>query len=131
MASDDLGLETNTYSAPSGSPPVWMDATSDPRMMTKARLVIRDGSARQKVIVVDDRPLLIGRDANAQLHLTDRDVSRRHAIIERISTGAFVIRDLESSNGTRVNGSRVDEHVLSIGDRIHIGPELIIFTQFD
>ena len=63
--------------------------------------------------------VLIGRH-NADLTVNDPDVSRRHCTVER-SAGKVIIRDLKSTNGTLVNGVRVDVEVLKDGDRIRVG----------
>ena len=50
-------------------------------------------------------PFHIGRDASCEVHLADNQVSRRHAEVS-VLRGAWVIRDLQSSNGLFVNGHR-------------------------
>lgn len=70
---------------------------------------------------------LIGRDPSSQFHLNHPTVSWRHAEIVRHS-GGFAIRDLDSSNGTFVNGQRVTEQVtLDFGDAIQIGPFKLVY----
>lgn len=66
-------------------------------------------------------PLVIGRDASAQIALPFEGVSRRHAEIVAGDGALLVIRDLGSTNGTVVNGAPIDRHILSSGDRIHVG----------
>jgi hypothetical protein len=74
-------------------------------------------------------PITIGRDPENDLVLDDRRVSRRHAEI-RLRLGRYTLYDLQSTNGTFVNGRRVAEIVLSDGDRIAIGgSELVISTE--
>lgn len=73
-------------------------------------------------------PLGIGRDPENDLVLDDRRVSRRHAEI-RLRLGRFTLYDLESTNGTFVNGRRVAEVVLSDGDRIGIGGAEIVLRE--
>ena len=62
----------------------------------------------------------LGRHPANTVRLTDREVSKEHAAIERVA-GAFVLRDLNSSNGTFVNGRRVRELRLKEGDEISLG----------
>ena len=62
----------------------------------------------------------IGRAPDAALRLSDRGVSARHAEI-RVFGGTVVIQDLKSTNGTRVNGQRVQRAVLSAGDLVTVG----------
>ena len=70
--------------------------------------------------------LVIGRSRSCDLPLASPDASRRHAEIVAV-TGGHLIRDLGSTNGTFVNGKRVEEQRLRSGDRIEIGGELITF----
>lgn len=62
----------------------------------------------------------IGRQEGNELRLSDLKVSRRHARIERRSEG-WTLVDLQSTNGTAVNGERVEAHRLAVGDTIEIG----------
>ena len=72
---------------------------------------------------------LIGRDPNSQLHLNHPTVSWQHAEIVR-RNGGFSIRDLDSSNGTFVNGRRVSEWLaLGVGDVIQIGPFKLVYDS--
>ncbi|HWB75783.1 MAG TPA: FHA domain-containing protein [Nannocystaceae bacterium] len=66
-------------------------------------------------------PLVIGRDATARISLPFEGVSRRHAEIVAGDGTLLVIHDLGSTNGTVVNGTPIDRHTLSSGDRIHVG----------
>ena len=72
----------------------------------------------------------LGRADDSSVILARPGVSRRHAIILAGTTG-FTIKDLESQNGTFVNGQRITEHPLADGDQIVIGDAKIVFkTQF-
>ncbi|MGD0706320.1 MAG: DUF1707 and FHA domain-containing protein [Trebonia sp.] len=63
----------------------------------------------------------IGRDANCDLAIADMTVSRRHATLERTQDG-WLLTDLESTNGTRVNGWRVHGRVkVTSGDLVSFG----------
>ncbi len=62
----------------------------------------------------------LGRHPENSIQLTDREVSKEHAVIERMGA-AWVLRDLGSSNGTFVNGRRVRELRLQDGDLIALG----------
>lgn len=62
----------------------------------------------------------LGRDPGSGLVLYDGKCSRRHAVLETTSQGTFV-RDLNSANGTYLNGRRIDRSRLERGDEIRIG----------
>jgi pSer/pThr/pTyr-binding forkhead associated (FHA) protein len=64
---------------------------------------------------------VIGRDPTATVHLTDEEVSRRHAIVS-VGEGQVTIEDLGSFNGTHMNDSEIThETALQIGDRVRVG----------
>jgi S-DNA-T family DNA segregation ATPase FtsK/SpoIIIE len=64
---------------------------------------------------------VIGRDPTATVHLTDEEVSRRHAIIS-VGEGQATIEDLGSVNGTHLEGRPVNGEVsVRAGDRIRVG----------
>jgi len=68
----------------------------------------------------------IGRDSQCDIHLDDSETSRVHAEIERTGD-KFILRDLRSSNGTFVNGKKIESHTLMVGDRVQIGRQLMLF----
>jgi pSer/pThr/pTyr-binding forkhead associated (FHA) protein len=72
--------------------------------------------------------VVVGRSRSCDLRLGGTDASRRHAEITGGSKG-FVVFDLGSTNGTYVNGKRVQEHSLQPGDKIEIGSSTITFCQ--
>jgi hypothetical protein len=77
-------------------------------------------------ISLSDKPVLIGRLPDCEIPLADPNVSRRHAEVRPFGTG-FLVVDLGSTNGTRVNGSTVSEHQLQDGDAITVGATRIRF----
>jgi hypothetical protein len=64
--------------------------------------------------------LLLGRHLSCDIVLGDLSVSRRHARL-RFRDGHWVLQDLESTNGTSVNGARVGRCQLHPGDELHVG----------
>lgn len=74
----------------------------------------------------DKATLTIGRALDNDIIFTHPQVSRRHAVLQRIA-GTFEVQDLDTGNGTYVNGQRRAKHVLRPGDIITIGSEKIIF----
>lgn len=64
--------------------------------------------------------VVIGREVKCAIMLNDNSVSRQHSSITRLAEG-YLIRDLGSSNGTFVNGQRIQEYLLQDGDRVSIG----------
>src|ERR1044072_8364379 len=74
--------------------------------------------------------LSIGRDADNELCLTDGKASRHHCVIER-EKGVHKIVDLQSHNGTMVNGVPILEQVLKHRDRIQIGDNVFLFLLYE
>ncbi len=69
----------------------------------------------------------VGRDVGNDVQLRDTEVSRRHAELRR-SGKTFLLTDLTSSNGTYVNGQRVESCELANGDEVQVGCTLMLFT---
>ena len=82
-----------------------------------AQLVaLRDGPN----ILIDKPILLIGRHPECDIQIDSRKISRRHCVIAQINDYLFV-RDLDSTNGIRINGARVTEGRLNPGDELTLG----------
>jgi signal transduction histidine kinase len=75
-----------------------------------------------------EEPILrLGRDKSSGIHLHDTEVSRHHAEFRRTHRD-YTISDLDSSNGTYVNGKRVQQHLLASGDQVQAGATLMLYT---
>ena len=73
----------------------------------------------------------LGRAPESSLRVDGEGVSWQHARIFRVA-GEFIIEDLKSTNGTGVNDKRISTHQLLEGDRIHLGPGVILrFNRYD
>ena len=92
------------------------------------RLELVTGSETGRVIRLVQPSLVIGRGAEADLRLPDTGVSRRHAEVQ-VAQDAVTLLDLESTNGTSVNGRLVDRATLQDGDRISVGTTVLVFRQ--
>ncbi len=88
-----------------------------------ARLRVIEGPDLHKEFALDRFRSVIGR-RNADIVLHDPRVSRQHALIERYRD-RILVKDLGSSNGTRVNGRPVEVEVLSAGNRIQVGDSVL------
>jgi len=85
-----------------------------------ARLIVSCGDRDPYDVTLTHDVLTIGRGEKNRLVLDDEFASREHAEV-RFDGGKYVLRDLASTNGTRVNGELVPEKELAEGDRITIG----------
>jgi hypothetical protein len=79
-----------------------------------------------KRTVLSGNRVVIGRSRDCEVTLDDPNVSRRHAELRR-EGGVWVVADLGSTNGIKVNGHRVPEAALTPGDEITLGLERLIF----
>jgi pSer/pThr/pTyr-binding forkhead associated (FHA) protein len=93
------------------------------------RLVVRTGEAMGTEFVLDRSESMIGRSPDSDVYINDKLVSRRHAKVTR-SDADYVIEDLNSSNGTFVNGQRVmGSKPLRPRDTIQIGTTSLLFQM--
>jgi hypothetical protein len=98
-----------------------VDEAAAPRRSRPLLLV--DG----KRVIVGPGGATLGRSRECDVVLSDANVSRRHAEI-RPAGGAWVVEDLGSTNGVKVNGRRVDGAVqLNAGDRLELGTSTVTF----
>lgn len=86
----------------------------------QAELLVRDGDEAQRRLALTQPSVTIGRRKDCELVLRDPRVSRLHARIDTTPEG-HLLTDLRSTNGTTVNGARVERHALRDGDQIVIG----------
>jgi pSer/pThr/pTyr-binding forkhead associated (FHA) protein len=86
----------------------------------RASLVVIEGPSAGSEYELNSLSYVIGRSSDADLTLNDDAMSGNHAAIELGSSG-FKIRDMGSTNGTLVNGSKVNAADLKHGDKIKIG----------
>ena len=77
-------------------------------------------------IELTEQIVRIGRMPDCAVQLTDPNISRYHAEV-RPGPEGYVVLDLSSTNGTKVNGTRVTEQVLRDGDQITVGATRIVF----
>jgi two-component system, cell cycle response regulator len=89
-------------------------------------LTIIAGEQLGLTVILPERPLVIGRDTGCDLPITGRGISRRHVRLERDSKGSARLVDLNSTNGVLVNGERVRDRTLEVGDRVQLGPETVL-----
>jgi pSer/pThr/pTyr-binding forkhead associated (FHA) protein len=71
-------------------------------------------------ILIDKPILLFGRHEECDVQLNSKKVSRRHCVLAQVND-YFIIRDLGSTNGVRINGQRVAEGKLVPGDELQVG----------
>ena len=95
----------------------------------KVNLVLLKVGGNNKAFSLPSTVTIIGRRQDCDLCVPLMVISRRHCALN-MDGGVLTIRDLGSSNGTFVNGERIDEVNLSAGDKVSIGP-LTFVVQID
>ena len=99
-------------------------------MTTNARLIAISGPTEGTTFALTETEVSIGREQSNLICVNDHSVSRRHCLIKREGE-SFKIVDLESYNGTFVNGVPVGEQPLNHGDQIAVGSVRFLFLTKD
>jgi pSer/pThr/pTyr-binding forkhead associated (FHA) protein len=103
---------------------------SSARAITGITIRVLDGADRGRVFQNLVPPVTIGREEGNTIQLNDERVSRYHVKIQE-DHNRLVITDLESTNGTKVNGEDVQLRILRYGDMIAIGRSVLLFGSRD
>ncbi|KYF51314.1 diguanylate cyclase, partial [Sorangium cellulosum] len=97
----------------------------------RAYLIVLAGSNVGEMYRVEGSEIVIGRASGATIRLNDDGISRRHARLLQMDS-QVTIEDLNSSNGTLVNGEQVTRAALHDGDKIRLGSTTVLkFTYHD
>jgi len=112
----------------SGRVPVVGEAAEPARAEAAAELILIENNKPAHSYPLAKERVVIGRLAESDVVVSDPAASRRHAEIRR-QDGQYVISDLGSTNGTRVNEAAIGERTLEEGDRISIGRTVLEFRR--
>lgn len=93
-------------------------------------LRVLDGADRGRVYGDLSPPVTIGREEGNTIQLNDERVSRFHVKIQE-DHEKLVLTDLESTNGTKVNGEDIQLRILRFGDMVTIGRSVLLFGSRD
>ncbi len=93
----------------------------------RPRLLVIAGPAKDSTIPLLEGEAALGRDPANAVFVADTSVSRKHCLLRKDEDGRFQIRDLDSRNGTLVNGRPVKEQWLRHGDEIATGDSVFLF----
>jgi len=91
-------------------------------LQNRAQLIVQGGQPRP----LEENEITIGRAADNRIVLDDPTISAYHAVILQ-QEGRFIVRDLNSSNGLKVNGTRVSEAPLASRDQVKFGAVECLF----
>jgi S1-C subfamily serine protease len=90
------------------------------------QLTIKSGPGAGRTVKVEGTEFTIGREAGVDLVLADGKASRRHAALRVLPDGRATLYDLGSSNGTFVDGRRIQSTLLQGGEEIQIGDTVLL-----
>jgi transcriptional regulator with GAF, ATPase, and Fis domain len=96
----------------------------------RPRLLVLSGPLKDSTIPLSEGEVTIGREASNGIAITDPSVSRKHCLLSG-QEGSFRVRDLDSRNGTLVNGIGIEEKSLQHGDEIAAGDSSFLFLLED
>ena len=113
--SDNPGLTT-----------IFVDEKATKRRLKRAKLLVVDGPDRGKELVIERERVTLGRSLICDLVLADKAVSGTHAEVIATERG-FVLKDLESTNGTKVGDIRVREVWIKPGQTFVVGQTRVQF----
>jgi Nif-specific regulatory protein len=91
------------------------------------RLIVVSGKSKGIVFALDKKDTSIGREPTNDICLNEPSVSRQHCLIKQEEDNCFFIQDLESFNGTFVNGTPIKRRKIEHGDQVGIGDVIMFF----
>src|SRR5437764_3919791 len=95
-------------------------------MMASVTVVF--GGKEEKTYPLDKSRLVVGREPKCDIQIDNLGISREHCAFSQRGE-AFLVQDLNSSNGTYVNGRKITEHFLNHDDEIVIGKYMLKFRN--
>ena len=98
--------------------------------MRHVTFLVLEGVDKGRVYRNVPLPVTLGREEGNALRLNDERISRYHAKVQT-EDGDIILTDLDSTNGTRVNGSTVQIRRLRAGDQISIGRTMLLFGTME
>ena len=104
------------------------DQGATPAAGGRAALVIRNGGFEGMTYELTGEETLIGRNPTTDITLLDEGISREHALVSWDATNqCHTLEDLQSTNGTKLNGKKIRSAALTHGDEIQVGHTLFQF----
>ena len=98
-------------------------------LSTGGILVVTRGPNAGSRFTLDTPQLSVGRHPDSDIFLDDVTVSRHHVEMTRQPSGAYLVRDVGSLNGTYLNRERIDEAPLRTGDELQIGKFKLVYLE--
>lgn len=100
--------------------------------LRKYQLVVFGGDGNRRKFELGNKKIIkLGKKSDNDIVINDKTVSRYHVEIQQSENNSYLLKDLNSTNGTSINGMKVREAYLSQGDQIEIGETKIEFQTYD
>src|ERR1700704_2951431 len=93
-----------------------------------ASVIVIFGGKEEKTYQLDRSRLVVGREPKCEIQIDNLGISREHCAFSQRGE-AYLVQDLNSSNGTYVNGRKITEHFLNHDDEIIIGKYMLKFKN--
>ena len=99
--------------------------------MSSVKLTVLSDQLRGTAFVLSDREYVIGRSDSADITIAEGTVSGRHCTLFQTENGSYAVRDEGSTNGTRVNGRKLEDEVVPLenGDLLQVGSVEMMFEN--
>jgi pSer/pThr/pTyr-binding forkhead associated (FHA) protein len=105
------------------------EVLSDTMLVSAApTLVVLSDDEFGRVISIERPQMTLGRNPRADIVLNDQEISRRHVMFRYNAEGLLCV-DLGSTNGTFVNGQRIDQQIIREGDQLRVGATVLKCTH--
>jgi transcriptional regulator with GAF, ATPase, and Fis domain len=127
LLSDRSNLSLNSWTP--GAPPLLTPRTRDVYVSPVPRLTLTRPNLEERLFEFEDGTISIGRAGTNSVQVEEPAADPEHCLIEASGDGRFKLVDLETKNGTSVNGKKVNAHVLSHNDQIQIGQTCIRYEE--
>lgn len=96
-------------------------------MATTSKLVVLSEPLRGQSFVLDHDEFTVGRSEDCNLCIPDPTMSGKHCTLTRQENGTYILQDHESTNGSRVNGMRIQSQKLANSDILQLGGVELLF----
>jgi two-component system cell cycle response regulator len=107
-----------------------VEPADDPTNIRNPYLTVLTGAFVGRTYQLGPGRLIVGRAADCDIALDDSGVSRRHALLVSTAEGSVSVEDLGSTNGTMVDGARIEVRELGGGERLQFGSDTVFKFEF-
>lgn len=88
-------------------------------------LIVRPKNGPVSTLTITSKPAILGRSSSCQVKVSDDLISGKHLAVKLGSSGEVLVKDLETTNGSYLNGRQVNQEKLYIGDELKIGDTVL------